>query len=58
MVETMPSLNATKNATSPTLKKLTLKKETLRQLASPELQLAVGGHRTPTTPTALATCCG
>jgi hypothetical protein len=31
--------------TNPALKKLTLKKETLRRLTAPELELAVGGAR-------------
>jgi hypothetical protein len=36
------------DTTNSALKKLTLTKETLRRLAAPELQLAVGGVRAPT----------
>jgi hypothetical protein len=45
------------NTTSSTPQKLSLKKETLRRLTSPELQLAVGGVRHTTNKVTEAGCC-
>ena len=47
--------------TNPASKKLTLTKETLRQLTTPELQIAAGGARPFTSGiynTLYASCCG